>query len=309
MEEDILTYTITPEYQKMRIDKVLSDIYPHFSRTRIQNMMEDEDVLVNDKIVKPSYKVKEGDVITLTIYPDISSDIVPEDIPLDIIYEDNDIIVVNKPQGMVVHPANGHYTGTLVNALLYHFKDQLSSIGGTIRPGIVHRIDKDTSGLLVVAKNDLAHEKLSAQLKDKTAYREYVCLVHGELTHDEGEIRAPIGRHNKDRKKMAVVSEGKPAVTHFKVLERFHGYTYLVCLLETGRTHQIRVHLSYIHYPIVGDKLYGIHDPIPLNGQLLHARKLSLIHPTSGERMTFEAPLPDYFSAVLTLLREKGSLD
>ena len=309
MEEDILTYVVAPEYQHLRIDKVLTEIYPRFSRTRIQNMLEDEDILVNDQAVRASYKVKAGDTIILSVYPDIPNDVLPEDIPLDIIYEDDDIIVVNKPQGMVVHPANGHRNGTLVNALLYHFQGQLSNVAGSVRPGIVHRIDKDTSGLLVVAKNDAAHENLAAQLKNKTAYREYLALVHGEVTHDEGEIRAPIGRHPKDRKKMAVVSQGKPAVTHFKVLERFHGYTYLSCLLETGRTHQIRVHLAYIKYPVVGDPVYGRKESIALNGQLLHAHKLSLIHPTSGKRLTFEAPLPPYFEAVLQQLRDKGSLE
>ncbi len=307
--EELLTYLVEPQYDQVRVDKVLADIYPHFSRTKIQNMINNEDILVNNQSVKVAYKVRTNDEISLSIYPELSTDVQAENIPLEIIYEDDDLIIINKPQGMVVHPANGHHSGTLVNALLYHFKDQLSGVNGAIRPGIVHRIDKDTSGLLMVAKNDLAHEKLAAQLKDKTAYREYIALVHGEIDHNEGEIRAPIGRNFKDRKKMAVVASGKAAVTHFTVIERFNGYTLIKCRLETGRTHQIRVHLAYINFPVVGDATYGSKEPIALNGQLLHAHKLALIHPTSHQMVEFSAPLPLYFEQVLATLREKGKLD
>ncbi len=304
--EELLSYQVDEQYVGVRIDKVLSEIYPRFSRSKIQNMIDNEDILVNDKLVKASYKLKENDEIALSIYPDASLNVEPEDIPLDIVYEDDDLIIINKVQGMVVHPANGHHSGTLVNALLYHFKSL--SNNDSIRPGIVHRIDKDTSGLLMVAKNDKAHEKLSAQLKDKTAYREYIALVKGEIDHNEGKIIAPIGRHPKDRKKMAVVNGGKDAITHFSVLERYNGYTLIKCVLETGRTHQIRVHLAYIGYPIVGDVTYGKKDNLHLNGQLLHAKTLSLIHPRSNKRVTFSCELPEYFDKVLSILKEKGTL-
>ncbi|MCK9198018.1 MAG: RluA family pseudouridine synthase [Bacilli bacterium] len=306
--DDLLTIVVEANMEGMRIDKFVSNVYSSFSRTRIQSMISNGDILINDKEVKPSFKVSANDVITIEIVPINDFKVIPENIPLKIVYEDNDLIIIDKPQGMVVHPANGHYSGTLVNALLYHFENNLSSINGNIRPGIVHRIDKDTSGLLMVAKNDYAHEKLAEQLKNKTASRVYYAIVSGEMEHNEGVIKAPIGRHLNNRKKMAVVSSGKNAVTHFKVIERFNGYTLIECKLETGRTHQIRVHMSYIHHPIVGDQLYGGRNFDYLNGQLLHAKSLVLNHPTTNERMIFECELPDYFTNVLNILRNKGTL-
>ncbi|MDD3383280.1 MAG: RluA family pseudouridine synthase [Bacilli bacterium] len=306
--DDLLTIVVESNMESTRIDKFISNIYSSFSRTRIQNMINNGDILVNDKEVKPSYKTSAGDVITIEIIPISDSKITPENIPLKIIYEDDDLIIIDKPQGMVVHPANGHYSGTLANALLYHFENNLSSINGSIRPGIVHRIDKDTSGLLMVAKNDFAHEKLAEQLKNKTASRVYYAIVGGEMEHSEGEIIAPIGRHLNNRKKMAVVSSGKNAVTHFKVIERFNGYTLIECKLETGRTHQIRVHMAYIHHPIIGDLLYGGKKFEFLNGQLLHAKCLILNHPVSNKKMKFECDLPDYFVNVLNILKNKGTL-
>lgn len=306
--DDLLTIVVETNMEGMRIDKFVSNVYSSFSRTRIQSMINNGDILINDKEVKPSFKVSSNDVITIEIVPINDFKVVPENIPLKIVYEDNDLIIIDKPQGMVVHPANGHYSGTLVNALLYHFENNLSSINGNIRPGIVHRIDKDTSGLLMVAKNDYAHEKLAEQLKNKTASRVYYAIVSGEMEHNEGVIKAPIGRHPNNRKKMAVVSSGKNAVTHFKVIERFNGYTLIECKLETGRTHQIRVHMSYIHHPIVGDQLYGGRNFEYLNGQLLHAKRLVLNHPATNEQMIFECELPDYFTNVLNILRNKGTL-
>ena len=250
----MIQVVISEEYIGQRIDKALPVILPDFTRSKIQSLIENKKILVNEEVVKSSYKLELDDEVTINIV-EVDLSVNPENIPLDIRYEDDDVVVINKEQGMVVHPANGHYSGTLVNALLYHFEN-LSKGSNEVRPGIVHRIDKDTSGLLMVAKNDAAHEFLSAQLKDKTAYRRYIALVKGEIPHNEGEIRAPIGRSNANRKEMAVVSEGKSAVTHFKVIERLHGYTLIECILETGRTHQIRVHMKYIKYPIVGDPMY-----------------------------------------------------
>lgn len=288
--------------EKGRIDKVLSELLNNHSRSQIQQWLKDQNITVNGEMIRPNYKVKEDDEISINVPEPEELDVLAEDIPIEIVYEDDDVLVVNKPQGMVVHPSAGHQHGTLVNALLYHIKD-LSSINGIIRPGIVHRIDKDTSGLLMVAKNDKAHIALAEQLKDKTSLRKYVALVHGEITHDKGEINAPIGRSKNDRKMQAVIEGGKPAVTHFEVLERFEGYTLLQLQLETGRTHQIRVHMKYIGYPVAGDPLYGPRKTLKGKGQFLHAEVLGFKHPTTGQMMVFEAPLPDLFEKTLDQLR------
>lgn len=283
-----------------RIDKQLGHHFKQFSRSQIQRWIEDGHVKVNDQPVKPKYKLAVGDVVTIAPEKPKKIDLVPENIPLDIVYEDDDVIVVNKPQGMVVHPAPGHPDHTLVNALLYH--SPLSTINGEFRPGIVHRIDKDTSGLLMVAKNDMAHRSLAAQLKAKTNEREYVALVHGVIKEDQGTIDAPLGRSPKDRKKQAVVADGRHAVTHFKVLKRYRHYTLVSCRLETGRTHQIRVHMKYIGHPLAGDPLYGPRKTLPGNGQYLHARLLGFKHPRTGKQLTFTAPLPPYFQKMLDKL-------
>lgn len=285
-----------------RIDKQLGHHFKQFSRSQIQRWIEDGHVKVNDQPVKPKYKLAVGDVVTIEPEKPQKIDLVPENIPLDIVYEDDDVIVVNKPQGMVVHPAPGHPDHTLVNALLYH--SPLSTINGEFRPGIVHRIDKDTSGLLMVAKNDMAHRSLAAQLKAKTNEREYVALVHGVIKEDQGTIDAPLGRSPKDRKKQAVVADGRHAVTHFKVLKRYQHYTLVSCRLETGRTHQIRVHMKYIGHPLAGDPLYGPRKTLPGNGQYLHARLLGFKHPRTGKQLTFTAPLPSYFQKMLDKLDE-----
>lgn len=283
-----------------RIDKQLGHHFAQYSRSQLQRWIEDGNVQVNGQAVKPKYKLATRDVVTIEPEKPKKIDLVPENIPLDIIYEDDDVIVVNKPQGMVVHPAPGHPDHTLVNALLYH--SPLSTINGEFRPGIVHRIDKDTSGLLMVAKNDMAHRSLAAQLKAKTNEREYVALVHGVIKEDRGTIDAPLGRSLKDRKKQAVVADGRHAVTHFKVLKRYHHYTLVACRLETGRTHQIRVHMKYIGHPLAGDPLYGPRKTLPGNGQYLHARLLGFKHPRTGKQLTFTAPLPPYFRQMLDKL-------
>lgn len=288
--------------EKGRIDKVLSDLLKEHSRSQIQQWLKEEYITVNGEITRSNYKVKEKDDIIINVPEPAELNVLAEDIPIEIVYEDDDVLVVNKPQGMVVHPSAGHQHGTLVNALLYHIKD-LSSINGIIRPGIVHRIDKDTSGLLMVAKNDKAHVALAEQLKDKTSLRKYIALVHGEIAHDKGEINAPIGRSKNDRKMQAVIEGGKPAVTHFEVMERFEGYTLVQLQLETGRTHQIRVHMKYIGYPVAGDPLYGPRKTLKGKGQFLHAEILGFKHPTTGQMMVFEAPLPDLFEKTLDQLR------
>lgn len=284
-----------------RIDKQLGHHFNQFSRSQLQKWIKDGHVLVNGKQVKSKYQLAVGDQVEIVPEQPQKIDLEPEDIPLDIVYEDDDVIVVNKPQGMVVHPAPGHPDHTLVNALLYH--SPLSTINGEFRPGIVHRIDKDTSGLLMVAKNDMAHHSLAAQLKAKTNKREYVALVHGIIKENQGTIDAPLGRSLKDRKKQTVVADGRHAVTHFRVLERFRHYTLVACRLETGRTHQIRVHMKYIGHPLAGDPLYGPRKTLPGNGQYLHARLLGFKHPRTGKQMTFTAPLPEYFSKMLEHLR------
>lgn len=280
-----------------RIDKVLGHHLKQFSRSQIQKWVTDGNVTVNGQPVKPKYKLAVGDQVVVSPEAPQKIDLEPENIPLDIVYEDDDVLVVNKPQGMVVHPAPGHPNHTLVNALLYH--SPLSTINGEFRPGIVHRIDKDTSGLLMVAKNDMAHRSLAAQLKAKTNQREYVALVHGVIKQEAGTIDAPIGRSRKDRKKQAIVSDGRHAVTHFKVLKRYRHYTLVSCRLETGRTHQIRVHMKSIGHPLAGDPLYGPRKTLPGKGQYLHARELGFKHPRTGKQLLFTAPLPDYFQRML----------
>ncbi|WP_425471041.1 RluA family pseudouridine synthase [Ureibacillus thermophilus] len=300
-----VTITIEAEYAGERLDKALSTIHEDWSRTQIAGWIEEGLVMVNGKEVKAKYKVKEGDVVEIEVPEPEELEVIPENLDLDIVYEDEDVIVVNKPKGMVVHPAPGHMTGTLVNGLMYHCKD-LSGINGVLRPGIVHRIDKDTSGLLMVAKNDMAHNGLVEQLVNKTVTRKYTALVHGHIPHNKGTIDAPIGRDPKDRQKQAVVDNGKEAITHFQVLERFGGkYTLLECKLETGRTHQIRVHMKYIGYPLVGDPKYGPKKTIDFGGQALHAGVLGFIHPRTKEYLEFEVPLPEDFMNLLEQLRKE----
>ena len=292
-------------YMDERLDKFLSAMLPDQSRSYLQKIIKDGNVLVNGEPKKSSYRLEDGDEVTADLPELKSPDIEPENIPLDILYEDDSILMVNKPKGMVVHPSAGHYTGTLVNAVLWHCQGQLSGINGVSRPGIVHRIDKDTTGVLVVCKNDAAHNAVAAQLKEHSITRKYRAIVHGVIKEDEGTVDAPIGCHPTERKKMASgVKNGKRAVTHYRVLERFQGYTYVECQLETGRTHQIRVHMASIHHPLLGDTVYGpAKDSHHLEGQTLHAMVLGLIHPVTGEYLEFEAPLPEYFENLLKKLR------
>ncbi len=306
MENDEIKLLKVSEGEEGRLDKYLSDKLEDMTRSYLKKLISDDKaVLVNGNPAKPNYKLKPGDIIELAVPEPIELEIKAENIPLDIVYEDNDMLVVNKPQGMVVHPAAGNYTGTLVNALLYHCGDSLSGINGEKRPGIVHRIDKDTSGLLLVAKNDNAHQKLSSQIKEHSLTRAYKALVHGNIKQDSGRIDAPIGRHPSDRKKMTITDKNsREAVTNFRVIERYGRYTFVECILETGRTHQIRVHMSKNGHPIVGDKTYGVKkEEFNLAGQLLHAYKVGFIHPVSGEYMEFVSELPDYYMNVLDRLR------
>lgn len=284
-----------------RIDKYLSEQLEDMTRSHIQKLIKENMVRVNGMAVKSNFKLSASDQIEVEIPKLKEPDILPENIPLDILYEDQDILVVNKPKGMVVHPAPGHYTGTLVNAIMYHCKDNLSGINGVMRPGIVHRIDMDTTGSLLICKNDRAHQALAEQLKEHSITRKYHAIVHGRLKEDEGTIDKPIGRHPIDRKKMSVhCTNGREAITHYRVLKRFQQFTYIECQLETGRTHQIRVHMSSIGHPILGDQIYGpAKCPYKLQGQTLHAKVLGITHPTTGEYMEFDAPLPDYFQALL----------
>ncbi len=291
-------HIVREEDSSQRIDKVITQLNSEWSRTQVQQWIKEGVVLVNNNPVKTNYKCNEKDVIQISIPEPEVLDVIPEEMNLDVYYEDSDVIVVNKPKGMVVHPAAGHATGTLVNGLMAHCKD-LSGINGILRPGIVHRIDKDTSGLLMVAKNDRAHEHLVNQLVEKSVTRKYKALVHGNIGHDYGTIDAPIGRDQKDRQSMTVIENGKHAVTHFQVLERFNEYTFVECRLETGRTHQIRVHMKYIGYPLVGDPKYGPRKTLDLNGQALHAAVLGFIHPTTEEYLEFEAPLPEEYEKLL----------
>ncbi len=298
-------FKISEENVNTRLDKFLKDYLGELSRVYIQELIEEGYILVNDKKVKSSYKTILNDEIVVNLKEVEELNVEAQDIPLDIVYEDKDVIVINKPQGMVVHPASGVYKDTLVNALLYHCKD-LSSINGVKRPGIVHRLDKDTSGLIMVAKNDNAHNFLAEQLKDKTASRVYVALVHGKVKVKKGIINAPIGRDPKSRVKMAVVKDGKEAITEFSVLKYYHDFTLIECHLKTGRTHQIRVHMSYIGYPLVGDPLYGPRKLKYGDKQYLHAKELSFIHPTTKERVTFKTDLPEYFQNFLNKIESNN---
>ncbi|OPJ56893.1 RluA family pseudouridine synthase [Alkalithermobacter paradoxus] len=300
---DIREFIVSDEEEGLRLDVFLSNELGEMSRSYIQRLIKDKLVNVNEKIEKSSYLVKEDDNIKINIPEPKLLKIEPENIHVDIVYEDDDVIVVNKPQGMVVHPAPGNYSGTLVNALLYICKDKLSSINGVIRPGIVHRIDKDTSGLLMIAKNNVAHNFLASQLKEHSITRKYEMICYGVLKEDKITVNAPIGRNPVDRLKMAVVNGGKEAITHFKVIERFEKYTHVEATLETGRTHQIRVHMSYIKHPLLGDPVYGPKNTkFNLNGQMLHARTLGFIHPTTKEYMEFTSDLPDYFKKILNAI-------
>ena len=298
---------LTADRSGERADAALARLAPDLTRSAAQRLLDEGRVLREGRPLRKNDKLQAGDVLALDLPEPQPVALEPEDIPLDIVYEDNDLLVINKPKGLVVHPAAGHWSGTLVNALLYHCRDSLSGINGELRPGIVHRIDKDTSGLLIVAKNDFAHQALAAQLQDHTLARTYVCLVVGGVREDSGVIDAPIGRHPTDRKKMAVTEKNsRHAVTHWRVLERFPGYTLLECRLETGRTHQIRVHMAYRNHPIVGDTVYGRPKPeLGQDSQCLHARALTFRHPRTGETMTLTCPLPDYFTRLLEALRRR----
>lgn len=288
-----------------RLDKYLADKLPDYTRSFIQKQIEKEGVKVNQKPENNKYKVKLGDTIEVHIPDPIEVDIIGEDIPIDIVYEDADVMVINKPQDMVVHPAPGHYSGTLVNALLYHCKDQLSGINGEIRPGIVHRIDKDTSGLLIIAKNDKAHLGLSSMLKTHDITRKYHAIVHGCFSEDEGTVDLPIGRSTQDRKKMAVIQGGREAKTDYRVIERFKNYTHVELTLHTGRTHQIRVHMKAIGHPLLGDPVYGPAKSLfGLDKQMLHAKVLGFKQPITGEALYFESELPSYFTTVIDRLRK-----
>ena len=303
--EEIREFLVEEDEEGDRLDVYLADQFVDMSRSYIQKIIKDKKVTVNGKIEKAKYLVKEEDKIVIEIPKPKVLEVVPQDIPIEIVYEDDDIIIVNKPQGMVVHPAPGNYEGTLVNAILYHCKGNLSSINGVIRPGIVHRIDKDTSGILMIAKNNNAHNCLAEQLKDHSITREYEFICHGVFKEDNVTVDRPIGRNPKDRLKMAIVPNGKRAVTHFEVIERFNGYTHVRARLETGRTHQIRVHAMSINHPLVGDPVYGPkNSKIKLNGQALHAKKLGFIHPTTKEYVEFDSELPDYFQKLLEKLRK-----
>ncbi|MBS4198885.1 RluA family pseudouridine synthase [Bacillus sp. FJAT-49732] len=297
---------VTLESEKgERLDKLITSLHSEWSRSQVQQWIRDGHVEVNKKKEKANYKCNVNDLIVITIPTPEPLNIEPEHMDLEIYFEDADVLVVNKPKGMVVHPAPGHYTGTLVNGIMAHCED-LSGINGIMRPGIVHRIDKDTSGLLMVAKNDVAHVSLVNQLVEKSVTRKYYALVHGVIPHDHGTIDAPIGRDKDDRQSMTVIEGGKHAVTHFSVLERFNHYTFVECVLETGRTHQIRVHMKYIGYPLVGDPKYGPRKTLDTDGQVLHAGILGFIHPRTNEYMEFSSPIPDYFSNLLANLRNSN---
>ncbi len=296
--------TLTADRAGERADQLLARLLPELTRSAAQRLLEDGRVTCGGQPVKKNYKTAPGDVLTVSLPDPAPIDVLPQNIPLDVVFEDGDVIVVNKPVGMVVHPAAGHPDGTLVNALLYHCGKSLSGINGSLRPGIVHRIDRDTSGLIIAAKNDFAHLSLAEQLQDHSLYREYAAVCVGTMREDSGTVSAPIARHPADRKRMAIDHlHGRTAVTHYTVLERFPGHTYLQCRLETGRTHQIRVHLASLGRPLLGDVVYGAHKPYPgLAGQCLHARRLTFTHPRTGNLTTVECPLPGWFQAVLTKL-------
>lgn len=300
------SFEVQFEQEGERLDKFLSIIYPEFSRAFFQKLIKSKQVSVNETPQKASYCVKIDDIVTVEIPDAVETTIEPENIPLDILYEDDDVLIVNKPKGMVVHPSAGHYSGTLVNAIMYHCKDTLSGINGEIRPGIVHRIDMDTTGSLIVCKNDEAHVNIAQQIKEHSVNRIYVGIVCGYVKEDSGTVEGAIGRHPIERKKMAINEKnGKPAITHYKVLERFKNYTYMQFKLETGRTHQIRVHMASIGHPLLGDTLYSSgRSPFKhLQGQCLHAKTIGFIHPKTGEYMEYSAPLPEYFEKLLCLLK------
>ena len=303
----LMKIEIEMEYDDIRLDKVLAAYLSDLSRTYIQKLISDGMVTLAGKALKANYKVSAGQEIEVMLPEPETLKVEPENIPLDILYEDSDVIVVNKPKNMVVHPAAGHYSGTLVNALLYHCKDSLSGINGIMRPGIVHRIDKDTTGALVICKNDLAHQSIAAQLKEHSITRRYEAIVYHTFKESEGRVEGPIGRHPSERTKMAInYKNGKDAVTNYRVLENFStGYAHIECRLETGRTHQIRVHMASIHHPLLGDTVYGpAKDPFGLEGQTLHARVLGFVHPTTKEYMEFEAPVPAYFTELVRKIRK-----
>ena len=298
-------FIVNEEDAGERIDKYLADMLPDLTRSYLQKVMKQEQVLVAGQPVKANYKLKAEDVVDITIPDAVEPDIKPENIPLDILYEDDYILVVNKPKGMVVHPAAGHNSGTLVNAVMYHCRENLSGINGVLRPGIVHRIDMDTTGSLIICKNDMAHNHIAEQLKVHSITRKYRAIVHGVIKEEEGRVEAPIGRHPVERKKMAINEKnGKPAVTNYKVLERFRDFTYVECQLETGRTHQIRVHMASLHHPLLGDAVYGpAKCPYKLQGQTLHAATIGFEHPATGEYLELTAQLPEYFEELLKKLR------
>ena len=297
-------FIITEDMEDERIDKCLNTLMETLSRSYIQKLLAEKKVTVNGKSVKASYRVSAEDKIILILPPSIIPDVLPENIPLSILYEDQDVIVIDKPKGMVVHPAPGHYEGTLVNALMYHCKNELSGINGVLRPGIVHRIDRDTTGSVIACKNDHAHNEIARQLKEHTIVRKYQAIVQGVLKREEGVVHTRIGRHPADRKKMAVVDKGgKDAITHYRVLQRFQNATYIECTLETGRTHQIRVHMASLGHPLLGDLVYGAkNNSYKLDGQTLHAGVLGFIHPSTNEYMETRAPLPEYFEKLLKRL-------
>ena len=301
---ELVNLTVDGENSDLRLDKYLVSQLEDFTRSAVSKLIEGGQVKVNEKTASKNYKCKAGDRVEIEIPDPVELDVTAENIPLDIVYEDSDLLVVNKPKGMVVHPAAGNYSGTLVNALLYHCKDSLSGINGVIRPGIVHRIDKDTSGLLIVAKNDTAHLDLAQQIKEHSFHRAYQAVAYGNFKEDNGTVNQPIGRHPKDRKKMAVTyKNSKNAVTHYEVISRYEKFTHIRCVLETGRTHQIRVHMAYIGHPLAGDEVYGPKKVITeLNGQCLHAGELGFVHPRTKEYMEFTAPLPEYFTNFLKKL-------
>lgn len=297
-------FTVPEELEEERFDAVVASLSEGQSRSYLKNLIKDGSVLLNGKTAKPGTRVHENDVITLVLPEKIVPDILPENIPLDILYEDDDILVVNKPKGMVVHPAPGHYSGTLVNAVMYHCGESLSGINGVMRPGIVHRIDRDTTGSVIICKNDAAHNSIAQQLQEHTIVRRYFAILYDNIAEDEFTVDQPLGRDPRDRKRMAVRSDGKRAVTHCKVLKRFGQYTYVECRLETGRTHQIRVHMAYVHHPLLGDEVYAGRrkSPFATQGQCLHAGILGFIHPRTGEYIETSAPLPEYFEEILSKL-------
>mgnify|MGYP003374124222 FL=1 len=303
-ESDMITFAAEADDVGKRIDVFAAENYEELSRSGLKKIIDAGGVTVNNKTGKANYKLRTGDIVTMNIPESVPLEIIPQNIPLDILYEDDDVIVINKPQGMVVHPAPGHYTDTLVNALLYHCGDSLSGINGIMRPGIVHRIDMDTSGVIMAAKNNNAHRSLALQLAEHSITRKYNAIVYNNIKEDEGTIDKPLGRNPSDRKKMAVVPGGRRAVTHYRVLDRLGKFTYIEAQLETGRTHQIRVHMTYAGHPLLGDSVYGPKkQPFNLKGQVLHARVLGFVHPVTGEYMEFESPLPEYFQKLLERCR------